>query len=77
MPKRWGKREMVRRKGLRDAFRRAARRGLLDDQFIQKLVAADIGFSAEEVTRLRVESQAAGSADLGSDDRKTPDAETP
>jgi hypothetical protein len=59
MPRRWGKQQMARRRGLRQAFRRAAKRGMLDAEFAQGLVAADIGFSAEDVAKLLAESQAA------------------
>ena len=57
MPKRFGKREMSRRWGLRVAFRSAARRGLLeDDADAWARAALRAGCSPEEVARLLRES---------------------
>ncbi len=58
MPKRWGKRVTAQRRGLRQAFRRAAKRGVLDEEFARSRLAAELGFSAEEMARMLAESQA-------------------
>jgi post-segregation antitoxin (ccd killing protein) len=59
MPKRWGRRVTAQRRGLCQAFRRAAKRGVLDEKFARSTLAADLGFSAEELARLLAESDAA------------------
>ena len=59
MPKRWGRRVTAQCRGLRQAFRRAAKRGILDEKFARSRLAADLGFSAEEMAKLLAESQAA------------------
>jgi hypothetical protein len=58
MPKRLGRQQMARRRGLRDALRRAARRGLLDEDEAARWLEADLGFSAEEMAKLVAESLA-------------------
>lgn len=58
MPKRRSKRAIAQCRAIRDAFRRAAARGIFTEDDARALMAGKIGFSAEELAKLLSESEA-------------------